>query len=100
MLGSFASYVPLATVRDLSCSLAGLDDAHTNSLDLFTGSVLMIGGGQAFGAYMQDQLDAFTSAADRELRLQPGFGHIDHAFNRFRRHFVDRPILNWLRQIL
>ena len=99
VLTAFNDYTPTPVTRDISCALAGVDSTHTNNLAAFTGSVLMIGGGQAFGAYMQDQLDAFSGASDTELLLEPDFGHVDHFFSPQHRQFVERPILRWLRGV-
>ena len=100
VLSAFASYTPNAVVRDISCALAGSDTTHTANLGSFTGSVLMIGGGRAFGGYMQDQLAAFSGASDTELRVEPDFGHVDHFFSPRHRQYVERPILRWLRDVL
>lgn len=99
VLTTFSNYTPLPIIRDLSCSLAGLETTYTDNLGAFTGSVLMIGGGQGFGAFMGDQLDAFTGTADKTLLLEPSFGHVDHFFTPQHRHFVEFPILDWLQQI-
>lgn len=100
VLTTFNNYVPNPLVRDISCGLAGIDTTHTSNLGAFTGSVLMIGGGQGFGAYMQDQLDAFTGASDTELLLEPDFGHVDHFMTSRHRRFVEFPILRWIRDVL
>ena len=99
VVGTFNNYAPNALIRDISCALAG-ETTYTADLGSYTGSVLMIGGGLAFGGYMQDQLDAFTGASDKELLLEPEFGHIDHFMSPFHRQFVERPILRWLRDVL
>jgi len=96
---TFNNYVPTPLVRDIPCALAGIDTTHTANLGAFTGKVLMIGGGQAFGAYMQDQLDAFTGAADRRLLVEAEFGHVDHFMSPHHRQYVEYPILNWLREV-
>jgi pimeloyl-ACP methyl ester carboxylesterase len=95
----FNSYVPLATVRDVSCSLAGVDTGFVSNLGSFHGPVLMIGGGRGFGPYMQDQLDLFGTT-DKELRVEPGFGHIDHFMSERHRDFVEKPILDWATRVL
>ena len=100
ILGTFNNYVPIAVVRDISCALAGIDTTHTGDLGSFTGSVLMIGGGRAFGGFMQDQLDAFTAAADRALLVEPEFGHVDHFMSPRHREFVELPIREWLTEVL
>lgn len=99
VLTGFNDYTPTAVIRDIPCALAGIDTTHTNNLAAFTGSVLMIGGGQAFGAFMQDQLDAFTGSSDRELLLETDFGHVDHVFHPRHRKYVERPILRWVRDV-
>lgn len=99
VLTTFNDYVPTPLVRDIPCALAGIDTTHTGNLSAYTGSVLMIGGGQAFGAYMQDQLDAFTGASDRHLLVEPEFGHVDHFMSPRHRRFVERPILFWMRDV-
>jgi hypothetical protein len=92
----FVDYTPVPLVRDVSCALAGLDPAHVANLGAFTGRVLGIGGGHGFGAYMADNLALFT-AADVEFQLEPAFGHIDHFMTPDHRDFLERPILDWLR---
>ena len=99
VLGTFNDYTPQPLVRDISCSLAGVETAYTNNLAAFTGSVLMIGGGQAFGAYMDDQFDAFSGSGDKQLLVEPDFGHVDHFFTPQHRQFVEFPILQWLNEI-
>jgi pimeloyl-ACP methyl ester carboxylesterase len=97
VLTTFNDYVPVPILRDIPCALAGLDTTHIDDLDSYTGAVLMIGGGRAFGGAMQDQLDAFTGASSRELLLEPDFGHVDHFMSPHHRRYVERPILRWLR---
>lgn len=96
---TFASVVPNAVVRDISCSLAGVETAYVDNLGAYEGSVLAIGGGLGFGPYMQDQLDQFTSAETR-LLLEPEFGHIDHFMTPRHRQYVELPILRWLHRTL
>ncbi len=96
-ISRFNSYVPLALVRDINCSLAGVETRFTDNLASFTGPVLMIGGGRGFGPYMDDQLAQFGSA-DKTLLLEPDFGHIDHMMTPRHRDFVERPILDWARE--
>jgi pimeloyl-ACP methyl ester carboxylesterase len=95
----FADYVPNALVRDISCSLGGVETAYTDNLGAFTGSVLAIGGGRGFGPYMQGNLDQMTSA-DTTLLLEPEFGHIDHFMTPRHRQFVELPILHWLQGLM
>ena len=99
VLTTFNAYVPMPLLRDIPCALAGIDTTHTGNLGAFAGSVLMIGGGQAFGGYMQDQLDAFTGASDRQLLVEPEFGHVDHFMSPQHQKFAERPILQWMRGV-
>lgn len=94
----FLSYAPTAIVRDISCSLAGVETAYVAHLEDFKGAVLMIGGGRGFGAYMEDQLDQFGST-DKTLRVRPAFGHIDHMMTPNRRRVIERPILQWIERV-
>jgi pimeloyl-ACP methyl ester carboxylesterase len=93
-LERFNSYVPLVVVRDVNCSLAGVETQYTSNLGNFHGSVLAIGGSRGFGPYMPDQL-AQIGSTDKTFLLQPGFGHIDHFMSERHRDFVERPIFKW-----
>lgn len=94
----FVNYAPNAVVRDLSCSLAGSETAYVSNLANYTGSVLMIGGGRGFGAYMGDQLALFGST-DKALLVEPEFGHIDHMMTPDRPEYIERPIFEWARRV-
>jgi len=94
----FVNYIPVALVRDVSCSLAGVETQFVSNLSHFTAPVLMIGGGHGFGPYMGDQLALFGST-DKVIRLQPEFGHIDHMMTPRHRDFVERPIFDWASRI-
>ncbi|HEX6200282.1 MAG TPA: hypothetical protein VF150_08465 [Thermoanaerobaculia bacterium] len=98
-VGQFNAYVPVRTVRDLSCSLAGRETAYVSNLGSFTGSVLAIGGGRGFGAFLDHQLSLFGTS-DVTFLLEPEFGHIDHFMTRRHREFVERPILRWAERVL
>ncbi len=100
VVGTFNNYVPNVVVRDIPCALAGLDTTHTANLGAYTGSVLMIGSGRGFGAFMQDQLDAFTGTSDKTLLVEPAFGHVDHLMTPQHRTYVELPILDWLQGVL
>ncbi len=94
----FNAYSPLALVRDISCSLAGVETQYTSNLGNFHGSVLAIGGGRGFGAYMGDQL-AQIGSTDKTFLFQPGFGHIDHFMTAQHRTFVEDPIFRWVTRL-
>jgi pimeloyl-ACP methyl ester carboxylesterase len=96
VLATFNNYIPVAISRDISCSLAGSETRYTNHLSAFVGPVLAIGGGHAFGPFMEDNLALLgTRPTDRTFLLQPGFGHIDHFMSAHHRDFVERPIFEW-----
>jgi pimeloyl-ACP methyl ester carboxylesterase len=91
----FVNYTPVVTARDVSCSLAGVETKYVDNLGAFHGSVLAIGGGRAFGAYLDDQLAQFTGTTDKTFLLKQQFGHIDHFMTPDHREFVERPIYEW-----
>lgn len=97
-VGQFNAYSPVAVVRDISCSLAGVETAYVDDLGDFTAPVLAIGGGRGFGNYMPAQLALFGSTEVTFL-LEPDFGHIDHFMTPRHREFVERPIARWLREV-
>lgn len=94
----FAAYAPLSLVRDISCSLAGVEGQFTSNLGSFHGSVLAIGGGRGFGPFFGDQL-AQIGSTDKTFLFQPNFGHIDHFMSANHRDFVERPIFDWATRI-
>ena len=91
----FANYSPNPLVRDISCSLAGVETAYTANLGSYTGSVLVIGGGHAFGGYIGDQVARFTGTTDKTVLIEPLFGHIDHFMTVHHRDFVEKPVFDW-----
>jgi len=94
ILATFNSYIPVVIPRDISCSLAGVENRYTNNLGAFRGPVLAIGGGHAFGPFMGDNLGLLGSR-DQTFLLEPAFGHIDHFMTPRHRDFVERPIFEW-----
>jgi len=97
-LERFTSYAPLSLVRDISCSLAGVETRFTANLGSFRGSVLAIGAGRGFGPYMGDQLNQFGST-DKTFLFQPSFGHIDHFMTARHREFVEEPVFEWATRV-
>ena len=97
-IARFNAYSPLPLVRDISCSLAGVESQYTASLGNFHGAVLAIGGGRGFGPYMADQL-AQIGSADKTFLLEPAFGHIDHFMTSRHREFVEDPIFRWATRV-
>jgi pimeloyl-ACP methyl ester carboxylesterase len=99
VIGQFNSYSPVPLVRDISCSLAGVETAYTSNLGSYTGSVLVIGGGRGFGGYIGDQVARFSGTTDKTVLIKPQFGHIDHFMTKDHRNFVERPILDWATRV-
>ncbi|HEY0512766.1 MAG TPA: hypothetical protein VGH73_12725 [Thermoanaerobaculia bacterium] len=93
-IARFNAYSPLSLVRDISCSLAGVESQFTANLGSFHGAVLALGAGRGFGPYMGDQL-ALIGSTDKTFLFQPTFGHIDHFMSAHHRDFVEEPILEW-----
>ena len=91
----FANYSPNPLVRDISCSLAGVETAYTANLGSYTGSVLVIGGGRGFGGYIGDQVAQFSGTTDKTVLIEPEFGHIDHFMTKRHRDFVAKPVFDW-----
>lgn len=99
VIGRFNSYSPNVLVRDISCSLAGVETAYTSNLGSYTGSVLVIGGGRGFGGAIGDQVARFSGTTDKTVLIEPLFGHIDHFMTKDHRDFVERPIFDWARRV-
>jgi pimeloyl-ACP methyl ester carboxylesterase len=99
VIGQFNSYSPVPLVRDISCSLAGVETAYTSNLGSYTGSVLVIGGGRGFGGYIGDQVARFSGTTDKTVLIKPQFGHIDHFMTKDHRNFVERPIFAWATRV-
>ncbi len=97
-IARFNSYSPLPLVRDISCSLAGVESQYTANLGNFHGAVLAIGGGRGFGPYMGDQL-AQIGSTDKTFLFEPTFGHIDHFMTPRHREVVEEPILEWVTRL-
>jgi pimeloyl-ACP methyl ester carboxylesterase len=94
----FASYSPIAVLADVTCSIAGATTTFTANLGSFTGPLLAIGGGHAFGAYMGDQIALFGSTS-KQFLLQPLFGHVDHYTTADHRMYVEEPILDFVTHV-
>lgn len=99
VIGQFNSYSPNPLVRDISCSLAGVETAYTSNLGSYTGSVLVIAGGRGFGGYIGDQVARFSGTTDKTVLIEPLFGHIDHFMTKDHRDFVEKPIFDWASRV-
>jgi hypothetical protein len=95
-IAQFVDYTAIATLRDLSCGLAG-DRSFTNNLQSFTGPVTMFAAGHGFGTGMLDTAQLMTSA-NVTLNFNEVYGHVDYVFSNEHLQEVEHPILNWLLQ--
>jgi pimeloyl-ACP methyl ester carboxylesterase len=93
-IDAFVDYVAVRTIRDLNCGLAG-ERTFTNSLQNFTGPVLMFVGGHGFGTGMTDTAALMTNA-EVTTNYVEDYGHVDHVFSKRHLHEVEHPILAWL----
>ncbi|MEM8934552.1 MAG: hypothetical protein AAGE94_25385, partial [Acidobacteriota bacterium] len=91
----FDDYAPLATVRDVSCSLAGVETRYIDELAQWDGPMLAIGGSLGFGPYLHEAI-GLTGSTDVTIRIESGFGHVDHLLAADHRRFVERPIFRWI----
>lgn len=90
----FNDVLALASVRDLSCALAG-DTRFVSGLAAYDGAVLTIESGRAFGPIL-DALPGLVPNADlRRIRYEP-FGHLDALMNPYHRLTTEIPIYAWL----
>lgn len=90
----FVDYAAIATMRDLSCGLAG-DQTFTGNLQNFTGPVIIFGAGHGFGTGMIDTAQLMTSA-NVTLNFKQAYGHVDYVFSTNHLQEVEHPIFHWL----
>jgi hypothetical protein len=92
---AFNDVLALASLRDVSCGLAG-DPRFVSNLGAYRGAVLTIESGRGFGPITDTLVPRLTQADVRRLRYAP-FGHLDAIMNP--RHLVtyEAPIYLWLR---
>lgn len=95
-LATFLDYVPLKSLRDLNCSLAG-DTTFTNNLGSFSGPVIMFAGGHGFGSAMFSTAQLMTSA-NVTINFKAEYGHVDYMFANKHAQDLEHPILSWLLQ--
>ena len=93
-LATFFDYIPLRTLRDLNCGLAG-DTTFTNNLGSFNGPVIMFAAGHGFGSAMLSTLQLMTSASVT-INFEQEYGHVDYVFSNNHLHEFEHPINTWL----
>ena len=95
-IATFIDYVPIKSVRDVNCGLAG-ETTFTDNLGSFTGPVIMFAAGHGFGSGMLDTAQLMTSA-DVTIKYKPEYGHVDYMFSNKHAQELEHPILTWLLQ--
>jgi pimeloyl-ACP methyl ester carboxylesterase len=93
-LATFLDYVPIRSLRDLNCGLAG-ETTFTNNLGSFNGPVLMFVAGHGFGSAMFSTAQLMTSATVT-INFEQDYGHVDYMFSENHLHELEHPILTWL----
>jgi hypothetical protein len=90
--------VSFPLLRDLQCAFSG-ERTYTSELHKYKGPVFAIKGGLGFGPYMNDTIKLMQS---RNVRVQdtPQFGHLDHLLVPNHADYVERPIVEWLNEVV
>jgi len=95
-VATFFDYVPIRSIRDVNCGLAG-DTTYTNNLGSFNGPVIMFAGGHGFGPAMFSTAQLMTSAS-LTINFKQEYGHVDYMFSNNHLQELEHPILTWLIQ--
>lgn len=82
-------------VRDLYCSLAGVETTYTANLANMTAPVMVIKGGQGFGTIMDELPGQLGSTAVTFYGLN-AFAHVDHLGSPLHQVILELPIALWL----
>lgn len=93
-LATVAFYLPISTMRDYTCALAGKTD-YVSRLPQFKKPVLAISHEFGFGRAMEDNLSLFSKDQTTYI-FYPKMGHGDAAFSAKRSEYIDQPLLGWL----
>ena len=95
-LATFFDYIPIRSLRDLNCGLAG-ETTFNNNLGSFSGPVIMFAGGHGFGSAMFATAQLMTSA-NVTINFKPDYGHVDYPFAEKHVQDLEHPIHTWLLQ--
>ena len=95
-ISTFLDYVPIKSIRDVNCGLAG-ETTFTNNLASFDGPVIMFAGGHGFGSAMFGTAQLMTSA-NVTLNFKQEYGHVDYMFSNSPLQELEHPIMSWLLQ--
>jgi hypothetical protein len=90
----FNDVLALASVRDVSCGLAG-DARFVDDLHAYEGHVLLVEAGQAFGPIMAELPGLLPRAHVQRLRFD-ALGHLDAYMNPYHRLTAEGPMYLWL----
>lgn len=90
----FNDVLALASLRDVSCGLAG-DARFVDDLASYGGQVLLVEAGQAFGPIMADLPGLLPNASVQRLRYD-ALGHLDAYMNPYHRLTAEGPMYLWL----
>ena len=98
-IAAFNSVTSNRVVRDLYCSLAGVETAYVNNLSNFKAPVMIIEGGLGFGSIM-DELPAKLGSTSVNVQTIHNFGHVDHLGSPNHLFLLELPVSQWLKQVL
>lgn len=90
----FNDVLALASLRDASCGLAG-DPRFVDGLPSYTGHVLLVEAGQAFGPVLAELPGLLPNASVQRLRFD-ALGHLDAYMNPYHRLTAEGPMYLWL----
>jgi pimeloyl-ACP methyl ester carboxylesterase len=92
----FVNYLTFAGVRDVNCSIAGLDGGmFISNLAAFDGPVFAVANGGGMDTIVDDTL-ALMPNASVTLFTYPDYGHQDIAFATDHFDHLEKPLLQWL----
>jgi pimeloyl-ACP methyl ester carboxylesterase len=91
----FVDYTSIRLLRDIHCSLAGVDDTWTHNLSAFQGKIWVSSAGRGFGQSNQDTA-ALATQANKTIVSYAQFGHVDAVYFHLHRLTYELPVLAWL----
>lgn len=98
-IAAFNDVTANRTVRDMYCSLAGVETAYSSKLSKFKAPVMIVQAGLGFGPVM-DELPANLGSTSVTVRNNHNFGHVDHLGSPNHLFDLELPIAQWLKQVL
>jgi pimeloyl-ACP methyl ester carboxylesterase len=96
MFYGFVNYLTWASLRDVNCSAAGVDNGmFISNLGAFDGPVFAIANGRGFDTMVEDTLSLMPDA-DVTLFTFPDYGHVDDLWATDHFDHLEQPLLQWL----